>query len=223
MRALDDLAARGLESIVVGIPNSGAERLREYSPVPGRAPRRRRRRRLSGVHRADAEAADRSPRPHPAGTRGHRHLRIVDGRADQPVLVLPRARDVRVRRRHEPVALVRRPRDPRLHREGRPAPRPPVRGRRHRRRGATLATSPGVGEVLDAKATCRASQCWCAQWRAAATKPTGPNASCRRWSSCLRGCPRQRRAALNQARLVARAAWSDRPTFRLRQGYGGPP
>jgi predicted alpha/beta superfamily hydrolase len=33
-RALDDLAARGLETIVVGIPNSGAERLREYSPFP---------------------------------------------------------------------------------------------------------------------------------------------------------------------------------------------
>jgi predicted alpha/beta superfamily hydrolase len=33
-QALDDLAARGLETIVVGIPNSGAERLREYSPFP---------------------------------------------------------------------------------------------------------------------------------------------------------------------------------------------
>jgi predicted alpha/beta superfamily hydrolase len=31
-RALCALAARGLEAIVVGIPNSGAERLREYSP-----------------------------------------------------------------------------------------------------------------------------------------------------------------------------------------------
>jgi predicted alpha/beta superfamily hydrolase len=33
-RALENLAARGLETIVVGIPNSGAERLREYSPFP---------------------------------------------------------------------------------------------------------------------------------------------------------------------------------------------
>jgi predicted alpha/beta superfamily hydrolase len=33
-RALDGLAARGLETIVVGIPNSGADRLREYSPFP---------------------------------------------------------------------------------------------------------------------------------------------------------------------------------------------
>jgi predicted alpha/beta superfamily hydrolase len=32
LRALDNLAAQGLEVIVVGIPNSGAERLREYSP-----------------------------------------------------------------------------------------------------------------------------------------------------------------------------------------------
>ena len=31
-RAIDDLARRGLEAIVVGVPNSGAERLREYSP-----------------------------------------------------------------------------------------------------------------------------------------------------------------------------------------------
>jgi predicted alpha/beta superfamily hydrolase len=31
-RAMDDLARRGLETIVVGVPNSGAERLREYSP-----------------------------------------------------------------------------------------------------------------------------------------------------------------------------------------------
>ena len=34
LRALDDLARQGLEVIVVGIPNSGAERLREYSPFP---------------------------------------------------------------------------------------------------------------------------------------------------------------------------------------------
>jgi predicted alpha/beta superfamily hydrolase len=33
-RALDSLAARGLETIVVGVPNSGAERLKEYSPFP---------------------------------------------------------------------------------------------------------------------------------------------------------------------------------------------
>ena len=66
-RALDDLAARGLEAIVVGVPNIGAERLREYSPFPDAAPRRRRRRRVPRVHRADAEAADRSPGPHPAG------------------------------------------------------------------------------------------------------------------------------------------------------------
>lgn len=33
-RALFDLATRGLEAIVVGIPNTGAERLREYSPFP---------------------------------------------------------------------------------------------------------------------------------------------------------------------------------------------
>ncbi|MEO7275482.1 MAG: alpha/beta hydrolase-fold protein [Vicinamibacterales bacterium] len=32
LRALDNLARRGLEVIVVGVPNSGAERLREYSP-----------------------------------------------------------------------------------------------------------------------------------------------------------------------------------------------
>jgi len=32
LRALDDLARRGREVIVVGVPNSGAERLREYSP-----------------------------------------------------------------------------------------------------------------------------------------------------------------------------------------------
>jgi predicted alpha/beta superfamily hydrolase len=31
---LGDLARRGLETIVVGIPNKGAERLREYSPFP---------------------------------------------------------------------------------------------------------------------------------------------------------------------------------------------
>ena len=33
-RALCDLAGRGREVIVVGIPNSGSERLREYSPFP---------------------------------------------------------------------------------------------------------------------------------------------------------------------------------------------
>jgi predicted alpha/beta superfamily hydrolase len=33
-RALWQLAQRGREAIVVGIPNSGAERLREYSPFP---------------------------------------------------------------------------------------------------------------------------------------------------------------------------------------------
>jgi predicted alpha/beta superfamily hydrolase len=33
-RALWDLAGRGREAIVVGVPNSGAERLREYSPFP---------------------------------------------------------------------------------------------------------------------------------------------------------------------------------------------
>lgn len=35
-RTLNALAARGLETIVVGIPNSGAERLREYSPFADR-------------------------------------------------------------------------------------------------------------------------------------------------------------------------------------------
>ena len=35
-RALNALAARGLEAIVVGIPNSGAERLKEYSPFADR-------------------------------------------------------------------------------------------------------------------------------------------------------------------------------------------
>jgi predicted alpha/beta superfamily hydrolase len=33
-RAICELAQRGREAIVVGIPNSGAERLREYSPFP---------------------------------------------------------------------------------------------------------------------------------------------------------------------------------------------
>jgi predicted alpha/beta superfamily hydrolase len=33
-RALNNLASRGLETIVVGVPNSGAERLKEYSPFP---------------------------------------------------------------------------------------------------------------------------------------------------------------------------------------------
>ena len=33
-RALDELAARGVETIVVGVPNSGGGRLREYSPFP---------------------------------------------------------------------------------------------------------------------------------------------------------------------------------------------
>ena len=39
--------------------------------------------------------------------RGHGHLRLVDGRPDQPVLVLPRAGDIRLRGRHEPVVVVR--------------------------------------------------------------------------------------------------------------------
>ena len=116
------------------MPNSGAERLREYSPFPdvrhggggGDAY-------LAFIERTLKPLVDRRVRT-PAGTRGDRHLRLVDGRPDQPLLVLPRAGDVRVRRRDEPVAVVRRARDHRLHREGRPAARPPLRGYRHRRR-----------------------------------------------------------------------------------------
>ena len=49
--------------------------------------------------------------PDAARARAHRHHRVVDGRADQPLRVLPASGRVRLLRRDEPVALVRARRD----------------------------------------------------------------------------------------------------------------
>ena len=86
---LERLAGRGIEAIVVGVHNVGADRLAEVQPVSGSTARGRRCRCLSGVSRPVAQAAHRPDVSHPARARRHGDARIVDGRARQPVRVLP--------------------------------------------------------------------------------------------------------------------------------------
>ena len=77
---IDRLAWRGVDAIYVGVHHAGRRRLAEYSPFPGSAPRRRRRRRVSGLPRRHAEAAHRSYVQHAARSRRDGDLRLVDGR-----------------------------------------------------------------------------------------------------------------------------------------------
>ena len=68
--AMDSAARRGIEAIVVGVPNMGAERLNEYSPFRGSGRGRRRQGRgLCRLPGPDAQAARRPAVPDPARAR----------------------------------------------------------------------------------------------------------------------------------------------------------
>ena len=124
------LAERGIEPIVVGTPQHRPS----GSPNTVRSPTRR-----HGGGDGDRYARflidTVKPRidgelPHAARPRQHRRRRLVDGRADQPLPLLPAAVAVRRRRGHESVDLVRRPRDPLVR-----------AARAGRRAGASISTS----------------------------------------------------------------------------------
>ena len=101
-------ARRGIEAIVVGIPNMGTERLAEYSPFVDPVEGGGCGRSVSRLPRPDTQAGDRRTVSHAGGERAHGHRRLVHGRTHQPLCVLPDALGIRVRRSPEPLALVRR-------------------------------------------------------------------------------------------------------------------
>ena len=141
---LERLAQRGIEAIVVGVHNAGVDRLVEYSPFPDRR---------HGGGDADAYLAFLAQSLKPRIDRTFRTrperdatviARIVDGRAGQPLRVLPLPVGVRAGGRDEPVDLVRRRGGARLHRGGAHAAGAPVSRCRHaRRRSARCGTRAG--------------------------------------------------------------------------------
>ena len=103
--AMAEVSLDGLEAIVVGIPNMGHERIAEYSPFEHPE---------LGGGRGDLylDFLINTVKPliddavsDVAGPRAHGHRRLVDGRTDQPLRILPLSTSVRLCRRAQSVVV----------------------------------------------------------------------------------------------------------------------